>query len=100
MDRRTVLALVLVAAVILLTPRLFPPAPAPILPDSSVAADSLSRPAVDTAQRAISAAPAQATQRDTSIVRIPAETLHVADSNAAIAVLNTGGALQAVELRQ
>jgi len=101
MDRRTVLALVLVAAVILLTPRLFPPATrVPQLPaDSTVVVDSVPRATADTQQRAVTAAPAPTAQRDTTLVRIPAETLHVADSNAAFSFLNTGGALDQVELR-
>ena len=101
MDRRTVLALVLVAAVILLTPRLFPPAPrVPQLPaDSSVLADSTPRAITDTQQRAVTAAPSPVTQRDTTLVRIPAETLHVADTNAAFSFLNIGAALDRVELR-
>ncbi|MGH9201863.1 MAG: YidC/Oxa1 family insertase periplasmic-domain containing protein, partial [Vicinamibacterales bacterium] len=102
MDRRTVLALVLVAAVILLTPRLFPPAPpAPPPPaDTIVLSDSLPRARPDTSQQAVTAAPSPATQRDSALVRFPAETLHVADSNAAFSFLNTGAALQQVELRQ
>ncbi len=101
MDRRTVLALVLVAAVILLTPRLFPPVPRVLQlpPDSSVLADSTPRATTDTQQRAVTAAPAPVTQRDSALVRIPAETLHVADTTAAFAFLNTGGVLQHVELR-
>ena len=102
MDRRTVLALVLVAAVILLTPRLFPPAPVvPLTPaDSSVVADSTPRATTDTQQRAVTAATAPVAQRDTALVRIPAETLHVADSTSAFSFLNTGGVLQSAELRQ
>ena len=101
MDRRTVLALVLVAAVILLTPRLFPPAPR-VSPsaDSSAVADSLPRATTDTQQRAVTAAPAPVTQRDTTMVRVPAETLLVADSTAEFSFVNTGGVLQRVELRQ
>ena len=100
MDRRTVLALVLVAAVILLTPRLFAP-PAPLQPvDTSVPSDSLPRVRGDTSPRAVTAAPSPATQRDSALVRVPAETLHVADSNAAFSFLNTGAALEQVELRQ
>ena len=101
MDRRTVLALVLVALVILLTPRLFPPAPR-VLPtaDTSAIVDSPRQPS-DTTPRAMSAAPAAAvTQQDTTILRIPAETLHVADTNAAFTFLNTGAALHQVEQRQ
>jgi YidC/Oxa1 family membrane protein insertase len=100
MDRRTVLALVLVALVILLTPRLFPTAPR-VLPtaDSSTVVDTV-RPPRDTTPSAIGAATAAAPLQDTTILRIPAETLHVADTNAAFTFLNTGGALQQVELRQ
>jgi len=102
MDRRTVWALVLVAAVILLTPRLFPPAPpAPLQPvDSSVLSDSLPRARADTSPRAVTAAPSPTTQRDSALVRVPAETLFVADSNAAFSFLNTGAVLQQAELRQ
>ena len=100
MDRRTVLALVLVAAVILLTPRLFPPAPlAPPLADTSTVVDAPRVPA-DTAPRTVTAAPAPVAQRDTSFIRIPAETLLVADTNAAFSFLNVGGALQQVEMLQ
>ena len=101
MDRRTVLALVLVAAVILLTPRLFPPVPpSPPPADSLVLTDSSARPAPDTSRPAVVAVPAPVSTPDTTLVRIPAETLHVADTNAAFSVLNTGAALQQVELRQ
>jgi len=102
MDRRTVLALVLVAAVIILTPRLFPPARPPVqLPaDSLVLTDSSARPAVDTSRPAAVSAPVSVSTPETTLVRIPAETLHVADTNAAFSVLNTGAALQQVELKQ
>jgi YidC/Oxa1 family membrane protein insertase len=102
MDRRTVLALVLVAAVILLTPRLFPPAPrVPLAPADTTAVIDAPRQVPETAQRAVTAAPAPTTQRDTAtLVRIPAETLHVADSNSVFSFLTTGGALHQVELRQ
>ena len=101
MDRRTVLALVLVAAVILLTPRLFPPVP-PALPpvDSLVLTDSSARPTADTSRPAVIAAPVPVSTPEPNLVRIPAETLQVADTNAAFSVLNTGAALQQVELRQ
>jgi YidC/Oxa1 family membrane protein insertase len=100
MDRRTVLALVLVALVILLTPRLFPPAPSvPTSADSSAVVDSTPRPA-DTAQRTITAAPTPAPQLDSTIVRVPAETLLVADTTSAFMFVNRGGALQQVEMRQ
>ena len=101
MDRRTVLALVLVAAVILLTPRFFQPPPRAPLPtaDSSVVVDSTRRAAPDTAARAAAAAPV-VVPRDTTVARIPAETLHVADSNSAFAFVNTGAALERVEMRQ
>jgi YidC/Oxa1 family membrane protein insertase len=100
MDRRTVLALVLVAAVIILTPKLFQPPPAPLPTSDSTAVVDVPRPTVDTQQRTISAAPAPATQRDTTVVRIPAETLFVADTSAAFSFLNTGGALHSVEMRK
>jgi YidC/Oxa1 family membrane protein insertase len=106
MDRRTVLALVLVALVILLTPKLFPPAPR-VLPtadssgvvDSVGVADSLRQPS-DNLPPAIGGAPIAVAQQDSTIIRIPAETLHVADTNAAFTFLNVGAALQEVELRQ
>ena len=100
MDRRTVLALVLVAAVILLTPKLF--APPPVVPpaaDSVALTDSVPRRA-DTATTQAPAAPAVVAPRDTAVVRIPAETLHVADSNASITFVNSGAALYRVELKQ
>lgn len=100
MDRRTVLALVLVAAVIILTPKFFaPPAAPPVPADSAVAADSV-RPRVDSQVPTVSAAPAPVTQRDTSLIRVAAETLTVADSTASFAFVNTGGALFSVEQRQ
>ena len=101
MDRRTVLALVLVAAVILLTPRLFPPAPPALAPvDSLVMTDSSARPGADPSRPAVIAAPVPVSSPEPTLVRIPAETLHVADTNAAFSVLSTGAALQQVELRQ
>jgi YidC/Oxa1 family membrane protein insertase len=101
MDRRTVLALVLVAAVILLTPRFFAPPPGvqPVV-DTITLADSTPR-SVETQPPAVTAAPVPATQRDTmATIRVPAETLLVADTNAAFTFINTGGALQQVELKQ
>ena len=102
MDRRTVLALVLVAAVIILTPKIFPPAPRTPLPtsDSSAVVETV-RPPADTQVRTVTAAPAAATQRDTNtnIVRIPAETLYVADTTASYAFLNTGGSIHRAEMR-
>ena len=78
MDRRTVLALVLVALVILLTPKLFPPAPR-VLPtadssgvvDSVGVADSLRQPS-DNLPPAIGGAPIAVAQQDSTIIRIPA----------------------------
>ena len=79
MDRRTVLALVLVALVILLTPKLFPTAPR-VLPsvDSSAVVDSLRQPN-DNTPPVIGGAPIATAQQDTGVLRVPAETLHVAD---------------------
>jgi YidC/Oxa1 family membrane protein insertase len=101
MDRRTVLALVLVALVILLTPRLFPPSPrvSPVSADSSTIIDSVRQPR-DTVPRPASAPAAPAARPDSAIVRIAAETLHVADTTAAFTFVSTGAALHAVELRQ
>jgi YidC/Oxa1 family membrane protein insertase len=109
MDRRTVLALVLVALVILLTPKLFPPAPR-VSPtaDSSTVVDTPRQPAdtatrtigTTTSPRTIGATTSPVAQQDTATFRIPAETLHVADTNAAFTFLNYGAALQQVELRQ
>jgi YidC/Oxa1 family membrane protein insertase len=100
MDRRTVLALVLVAAVILLTPKLFaPPQVAPTAADSNALTDSASLRPADTATTQAPAAPVAVARRDTAVVRIPAETLHVADSNSSLSFVNTGGALQRVELK-
>lgn len=100
MDRRTVLALVLVAAVILLTPRFFPPAPGvPLVTDTVAIGDSLRQPP-EVPRRAVSEAPVPVAQRDTTRIRIPAETLLVADTNAVFSFLNTGGALHEVELRE
>src|SRR5688572_20969192 len=101
MDRRTVLALVLVAAVIILTPKFFAPPPlAPLPTDSAVVTDSATRPTGNTATPPATVAPVAVAPRDTTVVRIPAETLHVADTNASISFVNTGGALQRVELKQ
>lgn len=100
MDRRTVLALVLVAAVILLTPKLFPPPPvAPVAADSIGAVDTVPSPA-DSQVAPPAAVTVQAPRPESIVVRVPAETLVVADSNAAFSFVNTGGALQAVEMRQ
>jgi YidC/Oxa1 family membrane protein insertase len=101
MDRRTLLALVLVALVILLTPRLFaPPPPVVTSTDSSAVVDSV-RPTIDTTQRAASPTPpAVVAKPETSIARVPAETLHVADSTSSFTFVNQGGALQQVEMRQ
>ena len=106
MDRRTVLALVLVALVILLTPKLFPTAPR-VLPtadssgvvDSVGIADSLRQPN-DNTPPTIGGAPIAVTQQDSTLIRVPAETLHVADTNAAFTFLNVGATLQQVELQQ
>jgi YidC/Oxa1 family membrane protein insertase len=95
MDRRTVLALVLVAAVILLTPKIFPPAPrVPVTPTppATQVTDSVPTPAA-TQQPAVTTAPATVTTAETVAVRVPAETLLVADSTSAITFVNTGGAL-------
>src|SRR5688572_30490829 len=100
MDRRTVLALVLVAAVILLTPKLFAPPRAPLPTDSTALVDSAPRLTVDTTAAPATAPLVPVAPRDTSVVRIPAETLHVADSNASLAFATIGGALQRVELKQ
>jgi YidC/Oxa1 family membrane protein insertase len=100
MDRRTVLALVLVAAVILLTPRLFQQPPrAPLTPADSTALTDTLRARSDSVASPVTPAPAVEAHRDTTVVRIPAETLHVADSNASLAFVNTGGALDRVEMR-
>lgn len=99
MDRRTVLALVLVAAVIILTPRFFASPPRAPLPSDSSAVVDPARPKADTPQSAVIPAPAPATQRDTNAARTPAETLYVADRNAAFSFLSTGGALHRVEMR-
>lgn len=99
MDRRTVLALVLVAAVILLTPKLFPPPPRVTPPPvSGTPADTVTPPPPIAAPPTISATPAPATQRDTVTVRIPAETLLVADTTSSFSFVSTGGALERVEL--
>jgi YidC/Oxa1 family membrane protein insertase len=101
MDRRTLLALVLVALVIILTPRFFaPPPPAVTSADSSAIVDPVRQP-IDTTPRIVAPTPAAvAAQPDTSIVHAPAETLHVADSTSSFTFVNQGGALQEVEMRQ
>jgi YidC/Oxa1 family membrane protein insertase len=101
MDRRTVLALVLVAAVIILTPKLFAPPPVVPVPGDTLALVDTARVPSDTQQRTITATTAPATQRDSVVLNtIPAETLHVADSNSTISFVNTGGALLGLELKQ
>lgn len=98
MDRRTVLALVLVAAVILITPRLFQPPPAPVAPDSvPTLADTAPAAPAPVPTPGVSGLPARS---DSVTLRAPAETLVVADSNASFAFLNTGAAIERVELRQ
>lgn len=99
MDRRTVLALVLVAAVILLTPRLFPPPPAPVTTDTLPIASEPAAAVTPAAPAAVRAAPVQGVA-DSTILRVPAETLLVADSASAFTFLNTGAVLHSVELRQ
>lgn len=102
-DRRTVLALFLVAIVILLTPRIFPPPPRPTLPVAdtiaTITAPPADSPAVQPVTPAVNAAPAGTVSTvDTLAVRVPAETLTVADSNSSIRFVNTGGALLDVDL--
>lgn len=100
MDRRTVLALVLIAAVILITPRLFQPPPRVPLPGDSIAVVDSMRLQSDM-PRALSVTPAPTAQRDSSVLsNTPAETLYVADTTSSFSFLSTGGALQLVELRQ
>jgi YidC/Oxa1 family membrane protein insertase len=102
MDRRTVLALVLVAAVILLTPKIFPPAPRiPPSPTTTGAAESVATLAVTPQQPALTPtpSPAPAAAQD-SVTRLPVETLSVTDSIAEFTFVNTGGALLQVVQRQ
>ncbi|HEX9564235.1 MAG TPA: YidC/Oxa1 family insertase periplasmic-domain containing protein [Gemmatimonadaceae bacterium] len=103
MDRRTVLALVLVAAVILLTPRLFQPPPRlPVIPaDSGMIAESAAVQPVPVApaapQSTVSAPPSSQSEIPT---RVPAETVAVSDSTATFRFTNRGAALVDVELGQ
>jgi YidC/Oxa1 family membrane protein insertase len=102
MDRRTVLALVLVAAVILLTPKLFPPPPPvdPAVTPTTAVTDSVGAPAAPSQQPAVTAAPTPTVATpESSLVRIPAETLKVADSTSEFSFVNTGGALLQVVQR-
>jgi len=105
MDRRTVLALVLVAAVILLTPRLFPTRPVPVPPvDTGLVADtaSVASPEVTPPASAVTAAAepvARSTEQPLTLSdSAPAETLVVADSNASIRFSTRGAALLDIEL--
>jgi YidC/Oxa1 family membrane protein insertase len=107
MDRRTVLALVLVAAVILLTPRLFPPPqriPVPT-PDTVRVADTVAPTAqtptatTPTPQPAAVSAPASS-QADSIALGAPAETLSVADSTSTIRFTTMGGAMLSAEMHQ
>lgn len=104
MDRRTVLALVLVAAVIVFMPRLFPgrarvQSPRADTTGSGKAAAGTPVPKGDSAV----ARPPATLERDSSLVRdsVPvanADTLTVADSLARYHFVTRGGALQGVEL--
>ena len=104
MDRRTVLALVLVAAVILLTPRLFPPPPrAPLAPaDSARVVDTTTpvTPEPSTAPQPAAASAPVSSQTDSIATISPAETLTVADSISAVRFTTKGGAILSAEMRQ
>jgi YidC/Oxa1 family membrane protein insertase len=104
MDKRTVLALVLVAVVILLTPRLFAPPPrAPIVvPDSVGIVDTSGRVAAPSAQVATPAAPTvtPSSQTDTTSAVPAPDTLAVADSNSTFRFLTSGAVLLDVELKK
>lgn len=107
MDRRTVLALVLVAAVILLTPRFFttgPVVPAPGVADSAVADTSTPPPATPPPA---TAAPAPTVRADTAIPEpvaaaplAPPETVVVANGVARYRFSNEGGVLHSVDMLQ
>lgn len=104
MDRRTVLALVLVAVVILLTPRLFPPPRTSIAPaDSAALADSIQPaappPAPVLATPVRTGAPASS-QTSAPVAALPVDTVVIADSSAVFRFLSSGAALLDVELSQ
>lgn len=102
MDRRTVLALVLVAAVILLTPKLFPPAPpavrAPVVdsvaPAPSATGGAPSVPGVAPARTADTTAAVA----PPAVAAVPVESVTVAGEQARYHFTNVGGALAQVEL--
>src|SRR5690606_25499677 len=104
MDRRTVLALVLVAAVILLTPRFFGP---PVVPPPGVTdTTSVDATGVDTApRREAQPPPVPSVRADTAIPEpvpaaplAPPETLVVSNGVARYHFTNVGGVLQSVDL--
>lgn len=103
MDRRTVLALVLVAAVILLTPRLFPPPPQPAVQPprgDTVAAVAPSSPATPASGGVTTEASVPAAAPAPPPATIAAETVTVAGEQARYRFSNIGGALEQVELLQ
>jgi YidC/Oxa1 family membrane protein insertase len=57
-------------------------------------------PAIESAPPAVGAAQTPAITPESALVRVPAETLHVADSTSTITFVNTGGALLQVVQRQ
>ena len=111
MDRRTILAVILIAAVILLTPRFFPPGPVVQRPAAdSVRGDSAGSPAAPSPTPAIgartdsaAAPPPAATQGaapppPSPAVAAPPETVSVRDSVAHYRFSTRGGVLESVEL--
>ncbi len=102
MDRRTILALVLVAAVIFLTPRLFPRRVVPIVPadSSSLIQDSATTPA-SRSDSMVTAAPTVApatSQTEPAPAAPPTDTIIVADSSASFRFSTRGAALLDVDL--
>ncbi|HSA55264.1 MAG TPA: YidC/Oxa1 family insertase periplasmic-domain containing protein [Gemmatimonadaceae bacterium] len=103
MDRRTVLAVILIAAVILLTPRFFPPGPAVQRPApdtlvGSPAAPAPPAPTIGARPDSITPAPAPAGAPPPPTASAPPETVSVRDSLAQYHFSTRGGVLESVDL--
>lgn len=104
MERRTILAVILIAAVILLTPRFFPPGPVVQRPAAdTLRVDTTATPAPTPAVGAQTdstraPAPGAATATTVPAVAAPPETVSVRDSIAHYRFSTRGGVLESVEL--
>ncbi|HWP02681.1 MAG TPA: YidC/Oxa1 family insertase periplasmic-domain containing protein [Gemmatimonadaceae bacterium] len=96
MDRRMLLAIVLVLAVIFLTPLLFPPPP--VAPPDTAVTTTPAESAVQRAEPALGATP-PAAPAPTEAPSASVESVWVADTLARFRFLNIGAVLDEVELR-